>query len=549
MNKTWTAALAVVSIAQAPLALSQTVNWRVVAAESSAIVSPDLPANISRDFTDVFLGDVGAGQVGFRIASPDASDGYWARNAQGTLKRYMQPNVTGPLGPGRSGAESQDVFRDYNTAWGTASADGQRYFFGRAGGASAPAADLSYGLWRWDKTHNIELFRSLTDGPLGPNLGVGAVFQSSSSFVSGFLQTNGGAALARASITTQSGGSATAYIKNTPGSGNDACMVVGSTDPQYSPGLGSGSFSSSPWVLSTTPAGKFYGRFGTSTSREGIWELCNGSSPPQAIVLDEDTGPLGPDLGISTAYFTEFFGSPMPGAAGTLFFVASARENSSSPSFGGVYIHDAVSNRPLALKGNTADYSPHWPQVPQAVFSSFYYDTLSTSGDYASFEADLTTSDSSPHGLWRVRANGSPELVALIGITGDYGPEPSRTWRDFSDSAILANGDIVLEATTDPGNERALWLLKGHVARRIFQTGQSVTVQTATGAGQTMVSGWSLPQETGGGAQYSRGEDSWIGADGTILISASLVDYSGTTLLMAQPSNPIDLIFKNGFEQ
>ncbi|HEY0180495.1 MAG TPA: hypothetical protein VGC30_12820, partial [Dokdonella sp.] len=183
-------------------------------------------------------------------------------------------------------------------------------------------------------------------------------------------------------------------------------------------------------------------------------------------------------------------------------------------------------------------------------FASFYYDTLSSAGGYASIEADLDTSDGGdPHGLWRLRADGSPQPVALIGLVGDYGPEPNRTWRSFSDSAILANGDIVLEAYTDPGDERALWLLQdGRAPRRLFMNGQTVTVPTGTGTGQSAVSGWSLPNETGDGAQYSGGADSWIGADGTILIQASLVDYAGTTLLMARPSNPIDPVFGNGFD-
>jgi hypothetical protein len=321
--------------------------------------------------------------------------------------------------------------------------------------------------------------------------------------------------------------------------------LVDSTDTRFSPGLGSGTFQSSPWALSATPEGTFYGHFATSNSREGIWEICNGA--PQPIVVDEETGTRGPDIGIDTAYFSDFYQGPIPGAAGTFSFFADYRRSPADSSHAGLFWHDGASNRPLAINDDDGIFGPAWQG---STWRTFYTSSLSGAGEYAAFQAGVNTADGGdPDGLWRVRAGGTPELVALIGLIGAYGPEPNRTWRSFSDTAVLANGDIVAEATTDPGAERALWLLQsGHSPRRIFMTGQSVSVPIATGTGQTAVSGWSLPQEDGDGAQYSRGIDSWIGADGTILIEASLEDYSGTTLLSAQPSNPIDRIFRNGFD-
>ncbi|HEY0178530.1 MAG TPA: hypothetical protein VGC30_02730, partial [Dokdonella sp.] len=326
MKKMRIAALA--AIALAPCAQAQTVYWQVVAAESSQIATPNLPQGVSRDFTDVRLGDVGAGLVGFRVSSPSASRGYWARSAQGVLQPYVQLDVAGALGPGRSGAESGDVFHDYESGWGSAGADGMRYFVGQAGAPGASSSGLSYGLWQWDGTRNVELARTLTDGPLGPNLGAGWVFPNSSSFVQGHLPTSAGTELFSARTTSPSGASGTATFKNVRGQGNQACLIVGSTDPQYSPGLGSGTFQSSPWAVATTPDGRYVGRFATSNGREGLWEICDGS--PRPLVVDEETGARGPDIGIATAYFTSFYGNPLPGANGTLYFVASLRADSGS---------------------------------------------------------------------------------------------------------------------------------------------------------------------------------------------------------------------------
>ena len=84
-----------------------------------------------------------------------------------------------------------------------------------------------------------------------------------------------------------------------------------------------------------------------------------------------------------------------------------------------------------------------------------------------------------------------------------------------------------------------------HAPRRILQNGQNVGVPTATGTVQAALTTFDLPN---GGALTSRGADGWIGLDGTILIAAGINGYSGTSWLMAQPSNPIDRIFRNGFE-
>ncbi|HEY0230826.1 MAG TPA: hypothetical protein VGC55_06225 [Dokdonella sp.] len=546
LKKTHLCAALVAALMHAPFATAQTVPWRVVAGTDGRVATADLPAGINRTLTDYWLGDAGAGLVGFRVSSPSTSAGYWARTPGG-LKRYVQTGVGGSLGPGRSGAESNHVFLDYMARWGGAAPDGQRIFLAQAGDPALPGSAASYGVWRWDGTHNIEIARSLSDGVLGPGLGAGWVFPNSSGFSSGRMLRSG-QALYVGTVTTPTSASRDVVAKHIPGQGNVPCALEDSTDPALSPGVVAGDTFPADWNgslnrFSVTDSGRVYGTLSTSNSRVGIWELCN--SAPRAITVDLETGARGPAIGIATAYFSDFYGAPaVPGSEGTFFFFARGREASGGASFSGLFQHDGLSNRPLALAGDTGAYSPHWGN---ATFAGISIASLSAAGDYAAFEASLDTPDGSATGLFRVRAGNPPEPVAILGVVGDYGPEPNRTWANLTASAVLGNGDIVLEATTNPGSEHALWLLQhGRLPRRLLREGDIASVPTAAGTVQAAVNGFYLP-ESGGGAQYSSGVDSWIGADGTILVWATLNTYD-RALIVAQPSNPADLIFRNGFD-
>jgi hypothetical protein len=534
------AALAAASI-HVPGALAQTVPWRVVAAESGGVVVAGLPAS-GRFIYDVSVGDVGAGLVGLRVSSPDSSAGYWARQ-QGTFKRYTQLGVTGVQGPGRSGAEATHVFNSVSSGGSGAGADGQRAFLARAGAPGAPET-ATWGLWRWNTAHNVEVARVLTDGALGPGLGAGWVFPNASDFTSGRMM-NGGRVLLDADVTSPTGASSHLIAKHVPGQGNQPCIRAGSTDPSLAPGLSAGDSFTTSWSFSNlalTPEGRVYGRFSASGSRSGIWEICDGA--PRAIAANNEAGARGPDIGVATATYTGDIYAPYPGNDGAIAFFASFRPTSGDSSRLGLFRNDGAGNRPLAINDASGDYGPHWEGSTWRVFDT---DSLSVAGEYAAFGGGVTTGDGgNPAGFWRVRAGVAPELVALIGLVGSYGPEANRTWRSFGASAVLANGDIVIEAQTDPGDEHALWLLQaGHAPRRILELGQSVAVPTASGNVQAALTSFDVPN---GGALYDRGGDGWIGADGTILIGAGVNGYSDTSWLIAQPSNPIDRIFRNGFD-
>lgn len=517
---------------------AQTVAWTVVAAEDGRVISAGLPEGTSRSITDIALGDTGGNRVGFRVTSPASLSGYWAQTSTG-LRRYTQLAVTGDLGPGRSGAESTHVFLNVYGGDGETAADGTRLFRGRA---SDPASttNASYGVWRWNQTSNVEIARSLTSGVLGPGLPDGSTFANTSTFVTDRGLRNGGALL-EGTVTSQSGATSHLMTRHVPGQGNQPCLRSGSTDRSLAPGLVDGDSFSSSWLnsnLSVSANDRMYGVFNASGSRTGIWEICSG--PPSAKAVNAATGLLGPDVGIATAAFTTDIQAAYPGLPGQFYFFASYRESASSSADQGLFWNDGLSNRALAINDATGAHGPQWNG---STWRTFNVGSLSSSGADTAFTASVTTADGgNPTGLWHVRAGGAPQLRALLGIEGAYGPEPHRTWRSFGAIAALPNGDVLVEATTDPDIEQALWLLEGTRApRRVLTVGQSVLVPTASGAVAATITSFDLPN---GGAEFSRGNDSWVGADGTAVVVANVSTY-GKVILKAAPS---DRIFQDSFD-
>jgi hypothetical protein len=538
MSNTKLGAALAAALLYAPLAAAQTASWRVVAGEDGRVVTAGLPNGTSRSFYDEILGDAGADLVGLRISSPDSLAGYWARQL-GAFVRYAQLGVAGTTGPGRSGAEAAHVFQTIYSGAGAASPDGRRLLTARAGEAGS-TTNSSYGMWLWDGTRNLEIARAQTEGLLGPGFGPGWRFADSSTFATGRALT-GGSAVLDASVLSPTNGSSHAIVKYVPGIGNKPCVRAGTADAALAPGLAAGDTFQTNWDmyadLSVTRDGRVYGVFDASGSRGGIWEICSGAA--RAIAVDDETGARGPDLGIATATFTNEFEPAYPGLGNQFYFFNYFRRTSGAVSEYGLFWHDGTRNRPLAYWDVSGYYGPNWGD---ATWANFNPDSLSANGAYAAFNARVQTADSSPTGFWRVRTGQRPELVAVIGIPGTYGPEPNRTWANFGASAVLANGGLVLEARTNPGDVNGLWLLEpGRAPRKLLEPGQTISIATTTGTVQTTVSAFDLPGE---GSDNSRGRDRWIGMDGTVLVSA-IVPIYGEVLLATQAS---DRIFRDGLE-
>ena len=276
-----------------------------------------------------------------------------------------------------------------------------------------------------------------------------------------------------------------------------------------------------------------------SGSRTGIWELCDGA--PRAIVVNNDTGTRGPDLGTGTARFGSSITLPRLGEAGTFFFFSNFTTAPSQSSKTGLFWHDGQVNRPLAI-GDSPAHGPGWMDTTWGYFSTA---TLTSAGAWATFSASVNSADGgNPSGLWRVRTGHSPELIALLDLTGQYAPEANRTWSSFLARAILANGDVIQLARTNPGSELALWLLpRGQAPRRLLKVGDTLSVPTTAGTSQRTVTDISVSPSV---AQHNGGQDSWVSADGTIMVEATLSGL-GTVHLLSRPSDP-SVMFANGFE-
>jgi hypothetical protein len=534
---------AIACLSSAPLA-AQTASWQVIAGENATVVAPNLPAGATRQLADVTVADLGGARFGLRLTSPSAQEGYWAQR-QGQWTRYTQLNTTGALGPGRSGAEAGHVFLSIDTGGGDAAPDGRRVFFARA---SDPAVTLNatYGLWRWDGTANVEVARASTDGVLGPGLGAGWVFPNTSGFADARM-LDGGAVLLHAEVRSPTNASSRLLARHAPGAGQQPCMRTGATEAAFAPGLSAGdsflNITAGLDRLGVTPGGRVYARLQASGSREGLWELCDGA--PRAIAVNTEPGARGPDIGIATAIFSDFaFATPQPSGDDGVVFFANWRDPPAGSRLG-LFRHDGQFNRGIAYTEPSGFFGPNWLG---ATWRSFDTGSLSVSGPYAAFVAGLDTADNGdPTGLWRVRAGDRPELVALLGIVGaPYEPEPGRTWRSFDALAVMHNGDLVLEATTNPNATKDLWLLQaGRAPRRLLSIAQTIAVPTTQGTVNTTISSFDLLD---GGATFAEGKDTWIARDGSLVVPVNVANlgrvYITTRLAVPDP----DVNFANDFE-
>lgn len=525
----------------APLAHAQDITWQVVAGESASLDLPGLPAG-SRTYADTLLADGGGGLIGLRMIVPSGAQGYWARR-QGTWQRQAAIGVTGAtLGPGRVGGEAGHVFLGIDNGGNDAGVDGQRVFVARAGDP-ANTVGATRGIWRWNTQQNIEVARVQDDGALGPGLGANTVFNGNA--FAEVRMAGAGRVLINADVRLPDTSDHRLLVRHVPGQGNVPCAMRGSTDPALAPGLAAGDSFDTSWTLASValaPSGRAYGTFSTSGSRSGIWEVCNGA--PRALVADDVSSALGPEIGVATASFVDgSFGTARPGEDGRFYFSARYRLANGQSSAAGLFWHDGAANRPLAMNDASAVYGPHWLDATWTTFNTV---SLMGAGRWAAFAATARTSGgTSVDGLWRVEAGGSPRPVALIGASGDYAPELGRTWTTFLAAAAFANGAILLHARTNPNAEVALWLLEpGYVPRRVLVNGQVVAAPTTSGVVQDTVQSFSIDT---GYTQYAAGADSWVGADGSALVAATLASH-GDVHLLGTVTRAQDLLFRNGFD-
>jgi hypothetical protein len=477
----------------------------------------------------------------------------------GTLVRYTQLNAVGPFGPSRTGAESGHQFDSIVSGLNSIAPDGQRSFAGRAGDP-ANAASATNGVWRWDGAQNLEIARGDALGLLGPGLSADWRFINERSFVDEARMMQGGQVLISADVFSPTLARSRLIARHVPGIGNQPCMQVGVSGGAFSPGLELGDrwrFVSGSTAIGVAIDGRVYVRGEAVLSGPrfitGVWQMCDGS--PRALAVIRESGARGPNIGVVGAQFEDFkfLVPPLPDRSnGFYFFSEYCRTvNPCDSPVGvpqvGLFHHQSGSNLGIAYNDTAGFYGPNYLDARWKFFDN---GSLSVAGRYSSFVSSVSTTDTTdPTGLWRVRSGQRPELAALIGSNvAAYAPEPGRTWASFSASAVFGNGDVVLAARTNPGNSYAIWLLpRGGAPRRVLEPGQVLTLQTPTGSIQETVGAFTLP--TGGG-DYAAGQDDWVAADGTLLLSVRMNGDIGYNFLISTKLNvpsPLD-IFADGFE-
>lgn len=523
---------------------AQPVTWQVVAGEDGRVVTAGLPTGTNRGIGNAMIGNVGAQQHYLRLSTPSALVGYWSWQGN-EFVRFAATATSGAEGPGRTGAESDHVFKSLPTrANGGAGPDGQRMFFAQAGQPGSTANDL-WGMWRWNQTRNVEVARPLTDGPLGPGLGTGWIYPNVSNFAWG-LAMSGSATLMHAEVRNINNASRRMVTRHN-GQVSQPCLLSGSTETHLAPGLTPGdsfaTFSEGLDRFSLNRYGVVHGRLSASGSRSGYWTLCNGA--PRVIAANNETGRLGPNIGVEGAVFSSF-SSASPHASGSeaVMFWADWRVAPASSRLG-LFRADGQGNQPVALNDTDGYYGPNWQG---SVWRTFYTDTLSVDGEYAVFRAEVTTTDNTAvTGLWRVRAGDRPQLLALAGIPGEpYEPEAGRVWRSFAATAVFANGDVVVQADSNPGSITDWWLLRpGAVPRRILSVGDTLVIPTSTGNVSTTVS--SLTTYSGG-SRHASGEDDWAGEDGSLFLRVNVPTYGQVRISTGLGGARADQLFASGLQ-
>lgn len=529
--------IAALSAALAGAAHAQTVNWTVVGGQNAVVPMAPMQAAGDRAIESAGWTDGGSRWGFWTSQAPDA--GWWTRQPNGMLQRFMALGVTGTTGPGRVGAESGHTFAQrFDDAY-DGGIDGKRAFLARAGTANA----YTDGVWLWDGVRNIEIARSTANaGTLGPGAGADWSFAAGDRYSLLRVGVNG-EVMIDSHVRHIGGATSDVVTKYAPGAGNRACAMARSTDPLLGPNLTAGdtfSYWNGAASRSVDASGRMFGWFATEGFRSGLWELCNGV--PRALAVDGETGARGPGIAPAPdAKFGVFNTGAVLGAPGLASFAATVylTPQAGAPT-NGIFRNNGATNRPLALAGDTGDFSPRWNG---ATFSSFVWESLDAAGRYVTFSAFVNTASGSRVGLWRAGSGAGPQPVAILGDTGAYSPGGGLTWTDLYERTIFAGGDIALIARTSDG-QVALWLLsEGRAPERLLATGQAIGVPTASGTAQAAIA----TIATSGGAIAARsgsGNDTWAGADGSVLLRVTTTPSYDTLWIAAKAR---DRIFQDGF--
>lgn len=545
--------------------------WTVIGADSkSAYTVPGLPEYDSSNDYSTSAGRIAdySNQNHAAISveySYQITHSMYGRNPlNGVMTPFAVINTPGTTGPGRTDAESSDVFRQLNFRTLSSNNHGSRVFRARAGQPNSDLAYASYGIWKWDSNtkKNVEIARSgASDATLGPNL-QNTAFKIRDTFASASILANNDVVIHGDVLPNGANdwNYLNAIVINQSGIGNTTCALEGSDTNETGPNLGNTAKFNAFSTPSISEDGSVYTRSTNPYPNNvgyGIWQVCNGS--PQIHVLEGRSDSLGPLIADKpSAYFNDLGSRIYPTSNNRFYFTASGKDSrdSNSSSFAGIFLHSPNKNTPVALKNRTDGFGP---QFGLSEFKSIYSELMHTSGEFAAFRANISLASGTIDGIWRIDESGQIQPILLENYTGAHNPSQGRKWKSFYDFRIFENGDIAVFATsqsaTDPNDEVfGLWLIKPNSnAKPLLIPGTKVQVPNTTG--NTIATIKSV--EKRGGSQYGAGNqalmgwDDWATDSGFVVVSARLKEYGYQDFVVTgRVSDPSVIFggFDGGFE-
>lgn len=547
MTQNFVFALCATILAAMPARAETDVAWRLVMANDSRVVLPQLlPPSEVINYDHVAMADSGAGLLGFTASMTASSLNLWAQRGNG-LVPYAEVGAGGATGPGRSGGESGHTFTRLAPIFDSIGT-GARVFSGYAG---ASAASASEGMWQWNGVRNVEFVRVFTDGPLGPGMGPDWRYTALNNvgFEPIVIALPHRRALfpgrvARPDQADNSGDDS--WSMYTPGAGNRPCLLQDSTAPDFAPGVAGTTFSDVSRRVGVSRRGEIYAAatlFDTHNYYIGIWQFCDGA--PRVVALEGASGELGPGLADSTVTFYDVEDYLSPSVAGGFYF--SARTGTSPNVTRGVFHHHGNRNEPILQEGVTGAAGP---QIAGHIFQTPHYPhDLKAAGPYAALKSSISpASDTSQRigGLWRLTPDQGIQPVAIEGDSGSYAPPNGGVWYDFHQFAVFDNGDIVAAISVDTSSNISLWRFRiGQPPVEILKVGDVVAVPTTSGTVNASITGISVP----GSFEYvPGGYDDWSSANGEIIVRVGLQGFNGNTYYVRGVAARPDYLFADDFD-
>lgn len=465
----------------------------------------------------------------------------------GAWRAHARNNVTGNLGPGRTGNEANHVFFSVSQFSQDFGGNEALAFVGSAG---APGGSGGKGYWLWNGVANTEIARQgATTGALTPNLGAGWRFGTTGSDYQDkeLLILDNGTVVIDALLISPADSLRYGVFLHRPGVGNVPCLLNNDTGA-LGPAIAGEKFSIGQYAPATVNNRVFI--TASIDSSEGVWEVCanNGASAPTPLAVSGRSGSLGPNVGPTARFATLRSGISTFGNA-DLAFAASYRIEPNATLSNGIFRHSAGVNSLLVAASVDSALGPNYQNAVFEALDDGNQTQVRTAGDVLALKGVARRpNNSTVTGLWRMRLGAPPAAVALVGEGGSVAPGVGQTFSNIGAWAVFSDGVIVALCTVNNGPSGLYRFVPGRTPELLLANGQVIAV--ANGANTVAMTVNSFSLFGAAASQHSRGADDWAGANGNVLLSANGVvsGEPGVQVILSLSATNPDRWFASGFE-